>query len=344
MTNLTVKKILCVASLGVLLVGMLSACSQSGNTTASGEYEFGRIELPVNDGSLCGGPTYIALEKGFFKEEGLDVVLTASDAEARKVGLNNGTYPLVNGDFQFFQSIENGVKIKIVDGLHNGCIKFLVRPDSTISKPEDIIGKKIAINEVGDTPHQVVSMWLEEGGVSADPADGEVEFLPFADANLQFEALDKGEVDVVAAWDPVGSIKEQEGPAKVIFDLSKEEGFKDRFCCFLFASEKTLEAEPKKVAALIRAYHKAETWIAHNPIEAVKIIAEKNYSQIDDSGIAETLLKDYQYMDHSMEVSDDRNPKTDVEYFAEKLHNIGYLNSDPKQFTDDVFVEVDLEQ
>lgn len=69
----------------------------------------------------------MAKEKGFFAEEGIDAKLIAADGETRKLGLSKGTYALTNSDFQFFQAIENGVDIKIVDGIHIGCIKVLVK-------------------------------------------------------------------------------------------------------------------------------------------------------------------------------------------------------------------------
>ena len=76
------------------------------------------------DGKILDIIDSIAYEKGFFAEEGFDVNLISADTETRKIGLNNGTIPIVNGDFQFFPSIEQGVQVKVVDGLHKGCIKI----------------------------------------------------------------------------------------------------------------------------------------------------------------------------------------------------------------------------
>ena len=112
--------------------------------------KFGKINIPALDGSLCGAPIYIAYENGYFKEEGFDVTLISADTETRKIGLNNGTIPIVNGDFQFFPSMEEGVNTVVVDKLHDGCIKIVVRPDSNIKSPEDLKGLKIGVDEIGD--------------------------------------------------------------------------------------------------------------------------------------------------------------------------------------------------
>ncbi|NLL77807.1 MAG: ABC transporter substrate-binding protein, partial [Clostridiales bacterium] len=146
--------------LGFTGCGAKEEAAASATSAAETDYKYGKIDIPGKDGALCGAPIYIAYEKGFFAEEGFDVNLISADTETRKIGLNNGTIPIVNGDFQFFPSIEEGVKVKVVDGLHYGCIKFVVPIDSPIQTVEDFKGKKIGVDEIGGTPHQVASVWL----------------------------------------------------------------------------------------------------------------------------------------------------------------------------------------
>lgn len=316
--------------------------SVSKTESADGEYKYGKIDIPGKDGSLCGAPIYIAYEKGFFAEEGFDVSLISTDFETRKIGLNNGTIPIVNGDFQFFPSIEEGIKVKVADGLHNGCIKFVVRPDSDISNPEDLKGKKIGVDEIGGTPHQVASVWLEKAGISALASDGEVTFLPFSDGNLELEALKNGDIDVAALWDPFGSVAEKEGQGKIIFDLATDPTFAGKYCCFLYVSNKVLEENPEEAAALLRAYRKAQDWIAKNPEETVDIIASKGYSSIEDMDLALELIKSYEYPTEEDRAANKQNIFEDVKYFATELYNIGYLKTEPDTFANDNYVEIDI--
>lgn len=327
----------------------VAATAEVANTEAAGtdptkitEFKYGKLDLVGKDGALCGAPTYIAKEKGFFAEEGFDVTLISADTETRKVNLNNGSLPIVNGDFQFFPSIEEGVNVSVVDGLHQGCIKFLIRNDSTIEKAEDLKGLTIGVDEIGGTPHQVASVWLESHGIKAKPEDGEVTFLPFSDGNLEIEALRKGEIDVAALWDPFGSVQEKSGNYKVLFDLSTDPQFAGKYCCFLYASNKVLDEKPEEIAALLRAYHKAQDWIHHNPEEAAAIIADKKYSAIEDKELAAELVDHYKYptMDHR--ASSPEGVKDDVAYFVEQLYKIGYLKSDPTEFANKIYREVDL--
>ena len=320
--------------------GREASSSRPGGTVAS--YRYGKIEIPGKEGSLCAAPIYIAYEKGFYAEEGFNVTLISANTETRKSGLNNGTIPIVNGDFQFFPSIENEVKVKVVDGLHYGCIKLLVPKASPIHSVHDLRGKRISVDEIGGTPHQVAAVWLEKNGISAKPEDGQVTFLPFADGNLAAEALNKGEVDVAALWDPVGSLLEQTGNYRVLLDIATDEPFADKFCCFLYASEKLVKEEPEKVAALLRAYRKAQDWIAAHPEETVEIIIKGKYSQIEDRDLAVKLIKSYAYPTTADRAANPTRVRDNVRYFAEQLYKIGYLTTDPETFTKHAYVEIDI--
>lgn len=326
--------------------GNTQSTNNGGNTdsaqessSADGDYKFGKIDIPALDGSLCGAPIYIAYEKGFFAEEGINANLTAADFETRKIGLNNGNVPFVNGDFQFFSSAEQGIDMKVIGGMHYGCIKLVVRSDSdlpaTTSDPEALKGLKIGVDEVGGTTFQVASVWLEENGVSAKQEKGEATFLPYSDGNLELEALYNGDIDVAAIWDPLGDIAEASGKAKVLVDISKDAPFAGKYCCFYYASAKVLNENPDEIKALYNAVLKAQKWINENPEEALDLIVKGNYSEVEDKELAKKLIADYEYETPETEGSHD--VKGDVLYFAKELKNIGYLNGDPSEFTEKLY-------
>ncbi len=324
-----------------------TASSPQGAESASGgasaqpaEYKYGKIDIPGLDGALCGAPIYIAYEKGFFAEAGFDVNLISADFETRKIGLNNGTIPIVNGDFQFFPSIEEGVKVKVVDGLHKGCIKIIVPEGSPIKSAEDLRGKKIGVDEIGGTPFQVASLWLENHGIVAKD-NKEVTFVPYSDGNLEIEAAQKGEIDAAAIWDPVGSLAVKNKGFVEIFDLSTDPLFADKYCCFLFASEKLIEEDPEKIAALLSAYNKAQDWIYNNPEETVDIISDKKYSDITDKELAIELIKSYQYPSLQQQLDKVTNVADNVLYFVDELAKVGYLKTtDPAKFASEIYADV----
>ena len=336
-----------------LLVGAITIASVlAGCTSASPDdsaqnsteetTEKTTVELPILDGSLCGAPFYIAFEKGYFAEEGLDVKLIAADTETRKIGLNDGTYPVTNGDFMFFQSIEEGVNVSVVEGLHNGCIQILVPADSDIETAEDLRGASIGVDEIGGPPYEAASIWLENHGVSVSGSSAEVTFLPYTDGNLELQALYDGDIAAAAIWDPIASEAVKSGDAKSILNIGTDDIFADKYCCFVYASDKVLEENPEEIAAIVRALRKAEQFINENSEESVSIIAEGEYSEINDAELATELLTAYEYPTTEELEAGERNVKDTVEYFAEQLYAVGYLTTDVDTLMENLYAEVDV--
>jgi NitT/TauT family transport system substrate-binding protein len=301
--------------------------------------ELTKIQLNKST-SLCGIPTLVAYENGYFAEEGYDVELITADSETRKLGLNNGTLPLANWDYAYFPSIENGLGIVVVDGLHRGCITIIVPENSSIKNVQDLRGKKIAIEELGGTEAQVAIVWLETNGIKA-AANEEAELIPYGDGNLEIAAALKGEVDAAAIWDPIGAIAVKTQGFRKIFDLNETEPFAGRYCCFLMASTKILNENPEEIAALLRAFHKAQNWINDNPEAAAKLVIEKQYINVDDLDLAVSLIKNYNYPTYKDRADGTTNVYEDVLYFSQKLIDLGFLKApDAKIVADKIYKEV----
>jgi NitT/TauT family transport system substrate-binding protein len=152
-------------------------------------------------------------------------------------------------------------------------------------------------------------------------------------------------VDAAALWDPLGSIYtsgEHANEYEVLFDLSTDPTFAGKYCCFLYASNKLLNDSPEEISALLRAYRKAQEWIAENPKEAVNIISDKKYSDIEDKSLAEELVKSYSYPSVQAHANNTQDVAADVLYFATELYNIGYLTTDPAEFAQKAYSKVDL--
>ncbi|MDR0676002.1 MAG: ABC transporter substrate-binding protein [Elusimicrobiota bacterium] len=300
------------------------------------KYPLGATDIQALGGGACGAPSYIAYEKGFFADEGLDVTLVSGTFETQKAGLASGKYAVTNGDFQFFPSVNEGLDIKIIGGLHQGCIKLLVPKNSNITKPEDLAGKRIGVDEIGGTPMAITSVVLANANIN--PTTG-VTWLPYPLDQLG-NVAEKGEIDALAAWDPFGTLYEKQG-YRVLVDIGTHPLFAGKYCCFLYASTKQIKQNPKKVAAILRAYQKAQEWIAANPEETARIIVEREYIPGEDPILTAELLKSYNY-GHKNHASASNNAKEDAQYFVEQLKKTGYLptNLDTKNFVDKLYYDV----
>ena len=228
----------------------------------------------------------------------------------------------------------------IVDGLHQGCIKLQVLPDSPIQGVQDLVGKTIGVDEIGGTPHQVALLWLAQNGIDAD----QVTFLPFDGGAVELEALTSGAIDVAAMWDPLASTAEKAGTVRNLLDIGKDEPFAGHYCCFLYASRKLVEEQPELIAAELRAYHKAQAWIHDNPEEAVKLVTETGYVSTEDLELAAQLIDHYHYpAEHEHGHGAGVDVEEDVRYFAEALYEIGFLTTPPDEYVKTAYTAIDLD-
>jgi NitT/TauT family transport system substrate-binding protein len=318
-------------------------CSCSNKTVKaiepSAEYPLGKIEIQGLSGSACASPGYIAKEKGFFKAEGLDVTLVSGTFETNKTGLASGKYPVAIGDFQFFPSVNEGLDIKLISGLHDGCIKLLVPPGSPIREAKDLAGKRIGVEEIGGTPMAITSVYLANSNI--DPKTG-VTWLPYPLETLQ-KVAEKGEVDAVALWDPFATQAEDRG-YRVLCDISKHPLFAGKYCCFLYASSEQIKDNPERISAILRAYNKAGEWIAKNPEETARILIKKGYVADNDSSLITELIKSYKYHSHH-NASTQKQAKNDALYFTDELKKAGFLpkNIDSKEFVDNLYYEINTD-
>jgi NitT/TauT family transport system substrate-binding protein len=291
-----------------------------------------KIDIQASTGSTCGLPVHIAKSKGFFAAEGIDVTLVSGNFETQKAGLASGNYYVANGDFQFFPSVQQGLKIRVIGGLHVGCIKILTSPDSPISTWEDLKGKNIGIDEMGGTPHAVASMGLAQHGI--DPLS-EVTWVVYP-ADQAVEATRKGEIDAFASWDPYATLAERDSGFKVISDLATDPLFAGKTCCFLYASQKQIDQNPELISAIARAYKNANDWIRSNYEEAAKTAIDEKFVATDDYDLVLELAKHYEFV-----YATDK-AKAEIEYFAENLRGVtGFLDADTdsKKFADDLYYD-----
>ena len=113
-------------------------------------------------GLTCEAAMFVAKEKGFFKEEGLDVEFVKTDWDGLRDGLGLGrfdaNYTLI---MYLLKPIEQGLDVKITGGIHTGCLRLQVGAKSDIKTVADLKGKKIGVpTHIGSPPFLFTSRVL----------------------------------------------------------------------------------------------------------------------------------------------------------------------------------------
>ncbi|HLH23787.1 MAG TPA: ABC transporter substrate-binding protein [Chloroflexota bacterium] len=155
----------------------------------------------INDAGL-----YLALDRGYFAAEGLDVELVPFRASADMIPLmGNGQLDVGSGAAipSIFNAISRGVALRIVGdkGSYLGsCTPALVVRRSladTVHTLDDLAGRKVAVVNLNVATHLDLVKGLEAAGVPLDRV--EVVAIPFPEMNT---ALANGAVDAALLSEP----------------------------------------------------------------------------------------------------------------------------------------------
>src|SRR2546423_10598403 len=222
----------------------------------------------------CEATIVTAVEKGFFKEEGLAVSLVKCEWANYKDVLALGGFDVTHHLVMYFlKPIEQGLDVKFTAGIHRGCLRVQAGAQSNIHSVKDLRGKRIGVPGMGTPPFIFANRVLGANGI--DPSK-EISWRVFPAGELGL-ALDKGEVDAVADSEPIGSLLLAQGKVKNVADQAKDAPYKDEYCCAVIVSGKFLAAQPKAAAGATRALLKAAKWVEANPAAAARLSVEKKY-------------------------------------------------------------------
>ena len=172
---------------GLLIV---SGCNKGPDGSSAGSNKVKVCYL----GLTCEPPIFVAYEKGFFQEEGLDVELVKSDWDSMRDGLGLGNFQATHHLLMYMMKpVENGLDVKITGGIHTGCLRLQAGKNTDINKVEDVKGKKVGVTVLGSPPHLFASRCLAAHGMHPER---DVEWIVMP-ADTFALALDQGKVDAV---------------------------------------------------------------------------------------------------------------------------------------------------
>ncbi|WP_373650656.1 MULTISPECIES: ABC transporter substrate-binding protein [unclassified Schlesneria] len=257
-----------------LLAGAIGCSGESSPTTADG-----RTKLKVAYlGLTCEAPMFVAQEKGFYTEEGLDVELVKTDWDGLREGLGTGSFDANHTLIMYLlKPIEQGVDMKITGGIHTGCLRLQVAANSDIKSPAELKGKKIGVaTHIGSPPYLFSCRVLAAHGIDPRPESDDVQWIPYPPAELGL-AVEKGLVDAVCTSDPIGTILVGKGIVRTIADQATDAPYSEEYCCAAVVSGKLARANPAAAAKVTRAFLKASRWVEENTIAAATLAVEKNY-------------------------------------------------------------------
>lgn len=244
-------------------------------------------------------PVYVAKDKGFFAEEGLDVEIVdtvAGGATAVQMVSSGDVQGALLSTMALINAANAGMPVVGVTDIQSAFAEtpleeFYVRADSGINSIEDLKGKTIAINLVKSSFHYTWLMALENAGMS----EKDVTFvnLPF---DQQEGALMRGDVDAIGLMQPYSPSARNNPELKQLY--TAVDAFGERQFCEIFINSVWAENNETEAKAFVKGIVKATKWIEENQDEAKQIISKYTGVDVDK-------IDDYKFQENAMVVEDD---------------------------------------
>ncbi len=213
------------------------------------------------------GPLYIARDKGFFKQNGVDVeLIVMEDPKERfptlmadKIDMLASTvdtallYLKKPDDFQYVIAVDDS----------NGGDGIVANKD--IQSIADLKGKKVAVNE-GSVSEFYLNVLLAKAGLKE--SDLQIVNMTAGDAGSAFVSK---RVDAAVTWEPWLTKGKSSDHGHLLVDSSTTPGL---ITDVLIGKKSWLEAHAKEVQAIVKSWNQAVAFYHDHPDEAVVIMAK----------------------------------------------------------------------
>ncbi|GAA0332477.1 ABC transporter substrate-binding protein [Bacillus carboniphilus] len=245
-----VRIILSLVVASFLLIG-LTACN-SGND---------KVRIAEVTRSIFYAPQYVAIEKGFFKDEGIDVELTtvfggdkvmttllSDGADIGLVGSETSIYVYAQGSND---PVINFAQLTQTDGT------FLVSREAVEDFSWDQLKDSTFLGQrKGGMPQMVGEFVLKKHGIDPHNDLELIQNIDFANISSAFAS---GTGDYVQLFEPQASVFEKEGIGHIVASFGTESGHVP-YTTFM-AKQSYMDENPETVEKFTRGLYKAQQWI-----------------------------------------------------------------------------------
>src|SRR6266436_725383 len=150
-----------------------------------------KIRVSVTNYNLSYLAAGVAAERGFFKEEGLDVEIIRMNANVAMSSLISGDVDYTMIFASVIRAAMRGIPLKVIAVLIDSPpYAFIARPE--IAAMKALKGKTVGIGVYGSSNDIIARMMLERSGI--DP-DKETKLVAFGSDGARFAALKEGLVE-----------------------------------------------------------------------------------------------------------------------------------------------------
>ncbi|MCD7836909.1 MAG: ABC transporter substrate-binding protein [Lachnospiraceae bacterium] len=268
MKKKTIKK---TGAIALVLLSLALSVIGCGRKESEGKT---KVVLTEVAHSIFYAPMYVAIEEGYFDEEGIelelvngfgaDKVMTAvlsGDTDIGFMGSESSIYTYVGGTQDY---VVNFAQLTQRAG------NFLVARESIEDFSWDMLrGKEVLGGRAGGMPEMVFEYILEKNGI--DP-ENDLSIDQSIDFGSTAAAFSGGQGEFTVEFEPHATLLEQKGDGYVVASLGEDSGYVPYTA---FSAKKSyIEENPEIIQAFTNALQKGMNYVnSHTPEEIAEVIA-----------------------------------------------------------------------
>ncbi|MEH7084846.1 ABC transporter substrate-binding protein [Neobacillus drentensis] len=273
--RMTAVMMACLTALSLALTG----CGNSAQSTTTKEGTVSKnkgekmVEVRFSEviRSIFYAPHYIAMEKGFFREEGIEVdMMTAQGSDKGAAALLSGTadISLVGPEsavFIFNQHGKQSLKVFYQLTATDGSFLLARNPKSNFQW-SDLNGQAVVSWRPGSSPQMVMSQVLKKNQVD------KTKLITNIASPAMVGAFESGKGEYIQVFEPLASMLEQSGKAKLVASMG--EAFGSYPETSYVATNEFIKKNPEILQKWSNAVYKATLWLnEHSAEEAADVLA-----------------------------------------------------------------------
>lgn len=256
----------------LLLAGTLAGC---GSKTADSNSSASSTEVTLNEvaHSIFYAPMYVAIEEGYFEEEGIELTLVTgfgADKTMTAVLTDEADIGFMGSESTIY-TYAGGTKDYVVNfaQLTQRAGNFLVSRTPIDNFSWDMIkGSTVLGGRAGGMPEMVFEFILEKNNI--DPK-ADLSIDQSIDFGSTAAAFSGGQGDFTVEFEPHATSLESKGDGYVVASLGEDSGYVP-YTAFS-AKQSYIDAHPEVIQSFTNALQKGMDYVAkHTPEEIAKVI------------------------------------------------------------------------
>lgn len=294
------RRLLSIALTLTLLFGTmfsLTGCGAKEETMKDAPNEkSGLTEITLNEvaHSIFYAPMYVAIEEGYFAEEGIDLTLvTGFGADKTMTALLAGEADIgFMGSESTIYTYLGGAEDYVVNfaQLTQRAGNFLVSREPIDDFSWDMIkGKNVLGGRAGGMPQMVFEYILKKNGI--DPAS-DVNIDQSIDFGSTAAAFSGGQADFTVEFEPHATALEAKGDGYVVASLGEDSGYVPYTA---FSAKKSfIESNPDVIQSFTNALQKGMDYVQTHTPEEIAAVIQPQFEETDIETLTAIITRYYE--------------------------------------------------